>query len=473
MGHIGKFSAVIMVLLLSACSERTLRQAEINEALYTGNPQKAYSILTTNEKRWEKKRNLLLYYWERANVAWMMGKTDESIDYFMKSDYLIEDAYRNYAVIALSLFTNDKVRDYLGEDHERILFHYYQILNFLQDGNMEYALVQTRRLQLELNRLDDKYRDKKDKNTRRYQRDAFAYVVMAIVYEAANETNNAWIACKKAVEIYEQDYKPEYGLDVPEQLKSDALRLAAEMGFTADREFLEKKFGRKYNPATDKGGNLVFFWNSGLSPVKEEVAVNFQILRGGSPGWVTFYNQDFGFSIPVFVGEDKTQDGSYFSRVEFVRATFPRYFSRGMMFGQAVLKAEGMTKPLEPAEDVDQIARKVLGDRFLEEIGKTLLRLALKKATEYELREKNPDAGAALGIVNFFTEQADTRSWETLPATIFYARMQLPAGSRQVQLETTGNQVNQTSNFTFTIPTEGLLVHGFHTLQPSNTGRTR
>lgn len=456
---------------LSACSQLTLKQGEINHALYTGNAQQAYDILNKDTKRWEKNRNALLYYWNKGTVAWMLGKHQESSELFMTADYFLEDVYKNYANIAASLFLNDKVLQYVGEDHERVLFHYYQMLNFMQLGNMEYALVQARRLQLELERLDDRYKDKKALGGKRYQQDAFAYVLLGLVYEAAGETNNAFIAYKRAVGIYSEDYSKTLGTPMPEQLKLDLLRTAYEMGFHADLDYYEKQFGITFDPKKHKAGNLVFFWNNGLSPEKEEVSLNFVIMNGPGVGWVTFVNQNYGYSFPVYVGDNHTQKGSSFSQVEFVRAAFPKYFVRGAYFEKAELTYQGQNIPLEKVEDVSAISQKVLNDRFMEEIGKTLLRLALKKASEYELRKTQPEAGAALGIVNYFTEQADTRSWESLPHQISYARTALPSGKQQVQLNVTGQGQVQSIPFDIQVPAKGMIFQGFHSLQPAQVAR--
>lgn len=179
-----------------------------------------------------------------------------------------------------------------------------------------------------------------------------------------------------------------------------------------------------------------------------------------------FTNSQYGYSIPVFIGTDHTADGSAFSNIEFVRATFPKYFTRGAFFHAAELEANGSTLPLELAEDISQIAHKELSDRFLKEIGKTLARLALKKASEYQLRKENPEAGAALGLINMITEQADTRSWESMPHQISYARTNLPSGAQSVVLRTFGPSVSQDHPFQVYVPNEGMSFVGFHTLQP-------
>jgi len=458
----------IGMFALASCSQITLKQGEINASLYQGDVQKAYDVLNQDIDKWKKNRNALLYYWNKGTMAWMLGKHQESSELFMTSDYFLEDMYRNYANVAASLFTNDKVKQYRGEDHERLLFQYYQILNFMQLGNREYALVQARRLQLELQRLDDRYKGDKDAPDARYHEDAFAYLLIGLVYESAGELDNAYVAYKNAYRIYSNFYPSTLGVEMPEQFKQDIMRLAYHLGHPDELERYEKELGLVYDRSQGKrGGNTVFFWNNGLSPVKQEISINFTILRG-SGGWVTFTNSQYGFSIPVYIGEEHTADGSAFSNVELIRATFPKYASRGAFFTHAELLANGRHYPLELAEDVSSIAHKELDDRFLKEIGKTLARLALKKASEYQLRKESPEAGAALGLINFFTEQADTRSWESIPHQISYTRLELPPGKQSLVLRATAPSVLQDHPITVYVHSEGMSFVGFHTLQPGN-----
>ncbi|MBI1221842.1 MAG: hypothetical protein GC180_04485 [Bacteroidetes bacterium] len=462
-----RFWVWMAVFLLASCSQITLKQAQLNEALYTGNVQQAYDIMNNHVDRWKKNRNALLYYWNKGTFAWMLGKYDESSKLFMASDYFLEDMYKNYANMAASLFINDKIRQYTGEDHERILFQYYQILNFMRLGNLENALVQARRLQLELNRLDDRYKDQKGNKNTRYQEDAFAYILIGLVYEAAHDESNALVAYRNAYRIYSESYKSNFNTEIPRQLLKDLMRLAYRNGYDEYLNQIEKETGVSFNKSWLRDeGNTVVFWNNGLSPVKQEVAVNFTIVRNGNTGWVTFYNSNYGLSIPVYVGNENTQQGSAFNQLQFIRATFPKYFNRGSRYFQGSLMADSLAHPLELVENVTAIAQKEMHDRFLKEIGKTLLRLALKKVSEAQMRKENPEAGAVVGLVNFVTEQADTRSWESLPDQISYTRLSLPPGEHEVSLRTYSSQDTLSNSMRIKVPQRGMVFQGFHTLQP-------
>ncbi|MFN5704425.1 MAG: hypothetical protein ACK45U_01080 [bacterium] len=72
---------------------------------------------------------------------------------------------------------------------------------------------------------------------------------------------------------------------------------------------------------------------------------------------------------------------------------------------------------------------------MLREISNSLLRLATKKAAEYAARDQNQNMGSLVGIVNAFTEKADTRNWQTLPHSIHYTRVPLKVGDNEIKLK--------------------------------------
>ena len=49
---------------------------------------------------------------------------------------------------------------------------------------------------------------------------------MGLIFDANRDYNNAFIAYRNAVDIYQEDYLPLFGLDAPKQLQQDLLRTA-------------------------------------------------------------------------------------------------------------------------------------------------------------------------------------------------------------------------------------------------------
>ena len=174
---------------------------------------------------------------------------------------------RNLLTEAAVLISNPEIRPYRPEDFEVIMINFYKALNYLQLNNMEDALVEVRKINIRLQQLNDKYPDHKN----RYQRDAFAQLLMGLIYDAAGDYNNAFIAYRNAYNTYQTDYLKNFGLAAPEQLEKDLLRTAYQSGLTQELAGYEKEFQQKYTPAPlPANGQLVFFWLNGFGPVKAE-----------------------------------------------------------------------------------------------------------------------------------------------------------------------------------------------------------
>ncbi len=456
-----KYFLIICILgfvLLQSCMTYYARNRKFNEFFQQGNIAQAEDIISKDKKS-PKKNSRLLYFLNRGVVAQMLGKYDESNKHFDTALVISETIKKNYLVDAASFLTNPNITPYKGEDFELLMVHYYKAFNYLYLRKYDAALVECRQMNLKLQALSDKYT--KDN---RYKRDAFVHNLMGIIYDADGDYNNAFIAYRNALEIYENDYSKLYNVNVPEQLKHDIIRSAKLTGFHSEADFYERKFNLKYKPDDLTKGELIFFWMNGLGPVKDEWSINFIVQKPGN-NLVIFHNADLGISFPFYHeynNEDKT---SGFSQLEFVRVVLPRYLERPPVYTSAELKANGNTQKLQLGQNISKIAYQSLQDRMTRELSQSLLRLALKKAAEYSARQQNQNAGAAVGLLNFITEQADTRNWQTLPHSIYYSRMQLPEGEQTVELNMYGVQgKNSTQSFTYNINKGRKTFHSFHSL---------
>ena len=432
---------------------------EFNQSFETGNLEQAAKVLEKNKKAAEGKARFL-YFLNQGVINSLMGNYEASNEAFEQAYIFGEDYRVNYLNTAASFLTNPNMVDYRGEDHEHLLLLYYKAINYLKLGNYEAALVECRRLNIRLASLSDKYN-----SPNKYKSDAFVNNLMGIIYEASGDVNNAFIAYRNAYNTYEADYTKLFGMSAPEQLKDDLLRTAYLNGFSDEVRRYEESFGRKFTPSPNQGGELVFFWNNGLGPVKAEWSINFSVIHGQG-GLVTFANSDMGFNFPFYLGENEDSEKQGLAALEFFRVAFPKYVERPALFTSGELQANGQSYSLQAAEDVNAIAFKCLQERMLAEFGKSLLRVALKKAAEYQVRGENQDLGAAIGLLNALTEKADTRNWQTIPHTIYYSRVPLPAGQQKVELDLTSrNGPKQQHEFNFDVRKGQTIFHVFHSLE--------
>ncbi|MDR2131491.1 MAG: hypothetical protein LBP56_10090 [Odoribacteraceae bacterium] len=409
-------------LLFAGCATWYQRSAAFHSAVYAGDFEAASRALDKSKSQ-ARKKNRILYYMNKGYVEFTRGRARESNEALETAERLAE-AYRREALNeAAAIVSNPEARPYRPEDFEVIMINFYKAMNYLRLPDMEGALVEARKINIKLNALNDKYPDHKN----RYQRDAFAHLLMGLIYDAAGDDNNAFIAYRNAYEVYRSDYTALFGIPAPRQLQRDLLRSAYRNGFTVELQEYEREFGLKYTPPATSDGELLFFWLNGFGPVKEEQSLHFILQpRGGS---VVFYNEALGLSFPFAWSGSAAHPG-------VLSVAFPRYAERPPAYVSGhVATATGETYPLEIVENINEIALKTLHDRMLREFSTTLLRLAVKKSAEHVARKQNEWAGLAVSILNSATEHADTRNWQTLPYAIFYARVPLPAGDNEITLQ--------------------------------------
>jgi len=450
-------SILFTTIVFIGCATYYQKTIKFQEFVGSGNLEKADNYIEKDKKA-KKQRNILLYYMNRGTVNYMLKNHDVSIQLFSDAERTIEDYRKNFGAEALSLVSNPTVKPYKAEDFEVVFVNYYLALNYLMQGKYESALVEARRINMRLNELNDKYKDHKN----RYQRDAFAHVIMGLIYDATKNYNDAFIAYRNAVEVYEEDYKDNFNVVVPEQLKYDLLRTAYLTGFNEELRYFEDKFNITYQHEKHDGGDLVFIWHNGFGPVKSEWSINFTTMPGND-GYLTIVNEEFGLNFQYYIGN--RSDKAAFSQLDFLRIAFPKYVERQPYWTDAELIVKNTKLPLYEAQNINEIAFKTLHDRMVREMANSLLRLASKKAMEYAATQENQNVGAVVSIANALTEKADTRNRQTLPYAIHYTRAKLPVGENNITLKTYGGNYSESHDFTFNIEKAKTTFFTFQSLE--------
>jgi hypothetical protein len=292
---------------------------------------------------------------------------------------------------------------------------------------------------------------------------------MGIIYQASGDWNNAFIAYRNAYEIYEEDYAQLFNMSSPEQLKKDLLVSAWQNGFNDEFAFYKEKFGWPEFSVQKQEADLVFFWHNGLCPVKDEWSINFVVNRSGDNLFV-FANERIPVTFPFSVNDENEKND--LRDLEAFRVAFPKYIERPAYFTSSVIEVDTLEYPVELAEDVNKIAFKSLQDRMTLEFSKSLLRAALKKATEHAARKDDKGFGSLVGLVNAMTEKADTRNWQTLPHSISYARVPLKEGINETTfvLRTPEGEHGR-HPFTYQAKKGQTLFHTFSSLESMPASR--
>ena len=106
-------------------------------------------------------------------------------------------------------------------------------------------------------------------------------MLMAMLYEAKGDDNNAFIAYRNAYEIYKEDYSVLFGVSTPKQLKLDLLNSASRNGFEEDRLRYEQEMNLQTpSPLPDDTESLSYFGTMALALLRIRSAITLALVKG-------------------------------------------------------------------------------------------------------------------------------------------------------------------------------------------------
>jgi len=316
-----------LMLFLLSCASYNEKIASYYQQVKAGNYVEAAKELDKNALL-QKPRNKMLFLMERGKMSHLTGEYQLSNSYFNGADSILENGNGGIGDALVGTLVNPMTQSYKGEDFEKFMIHYYKALNYIYLNQPDEAVVEARRITLQSQEQGDKFNNKDS----RYSKDAFSLTLQGLIYESTGDINNAFIAYRNAVEVY-QSAKDEtwYGTKMPEMLKQDVMRMADRNGFRSELSQLESQFKTTYKPATKpEGGELIFFWENGMAPVKQQEEFFFSLIKG-SNGSLVFTNGG-----DIFVPYEGTGDISL-NGLSSLRATYPKYVAQPEYYASATL----------------------------------------------------------------------------------------------------------------------------------------
>ncbi|MBI4309331.1 MAG: hypothetical protein HY591_03260 [Candidatus Omnitrophica bacterium] len=387
-----KYISILLLALTAVSCAGPARniQPQINALVAARRFDRALSFLADDPSLYGK-HNGLLYWLDKGMAAQLAGHYQDSIAAFSAAQQKYDELYtRSMTQMASTWVVNDYAQDYRGDDHEYVLAHVLQALNFAVQGNIDEALVEARRVDQALDLINARYKPGQ-KNV--YSDDAFARFLAGILWEATGTPegiNDAYIAYTRAMALYEHP---------PQVLKDN---------YAATKAFMEQ--GTR--PASGKAEVYVFEY-TGYAPLKVSDS----------------------FPLPL--------DSGHITKI-----SFPRYFDRiSEVRSSRVTAIRGQQERFVDTEighDIGGTARKILAGRkamILAKAGlRPLAKYAAEKAAEISVRREHGNLPAdALNILasvyNLATEEADLRGWQTLPDEIRVAKLVLEPGEYELFME--------------------------------------
>jgi hypothetical protein len=436
-----------LLALLAGCAGASDHYLQVDQSLRQGDPERAVQLIESAEPAYGT-RSRLLYRMDRGMALHLAGQNQASNEVLEQAEQDVEEAYtRRVRTEAKAFFINDTELPYEGDPYEQVMINVVKALNFAVSGEWEGALVEARRIDRRLNLLADQAGAKDG-----YRDDGFARYVSAVLYEATGDLNNAFIAYRNAYEAYRKTLGWSR-MPIPPSLQEDLLRTTEALHFTQEHDEYRRAFpDAKWRPISDTEGlaQLVVVSYNGRAPYKEDLfidlpvsmeALNLVLLNRGlnRPGHQT--------------REGRMADSALYGLSgSVVRVALPKLVPQKSAVARSEVSVAGaggaFTARTELVNNVTAVAERTLADRFTAISLKAVARAAVKHALAEGVGQGtraamgNNNAGPWVGLLVMFlgkalavyTEEADKRSWRTLPDEIQLARLWAPPGTYEVRV---------------------------------------
>lgn len=415
--------SLLLPLLLGGCAASSVVNPYPAQALAwqqaMAQQQPEAALGTLQKKR--RSADRLLYLQERGRIAQLASNTGASQADFEEVIGLYRALEERALVSAsaslasgASLLSNDNARPYAGSLYERVFVHQYQALNYLAAGDASGALVEVRRANLiqnealarKENTVDQAREDaaRKGFDAGRYDtyfssmdeaagrvktgfQNAATFYLSGLIYEATGNTNDAYIDYRKALEL------------VPGNpyVQRDVVRTGIRAGIE-DAEKLARQLGNTQVGPRQGEGELVIYLEEGYVPPKTPLTI---------PIWTSrTINQ---VSVPVYAGTIAGPDS-------------------------LLVDVDGRTLETSLLVDTRALAVRTLKDDVPGMLARAFVRLLTKQEMQRQLQQQ--DSSGLLGLFgalySLATDQADLRSWLTLPGSGQVVRIPLAAGMHRI-----------------------------------------
>ncbi|MDR0994113.1 MAG: hypothetical protein LBN38_06090, partial [Verrucomicrobiota bacterium] len=306
-----------------------------------------------------------------------------------------------------AILVNDKAIPYRAETYERTLVHHYQAMNYLAANDLSGAGVEVRRanqVQEDARRRFEREAAKAGRKAEAAQggeedpglskvyaglnelagsvkasyQNAATFYLSAVIWEMLGLPNDAYIDYKKALEIV-----PGNGY-----LQQDVIRLGKRLGMREDVADFSRRFpAMAGTPADGAGpfqgkGRLVVVYEEGLVPSKTSFSLPYPLFSDGAIGMlaIPMYSATPPPALPLTVSME------------------------GKGVGQSV-----------PICNISALAGRALAEKMPGIVTRQIARSISKGVATSQAEGWG---ALALSLYSLLSEQADLRSWLTLPAHI-------------------------------------------------------
>ncbi len=399
------FIFLAKLLLLGGCAAYMLdsAQSDLRNSFAAGDFIGTVDLVNSfqNTGVYESKDAVLMHL-EMGSANHFAGNYRESNQHFESAEFEIEDLYTKSISRAIKSFLiNDNILAYDGEDYEDVYLNAFKTLNYIHLGDLEAALVESRRISYKLGQLNFKYNDlvsalseadtsKVDQQKWRtgetnIQNSAMGHYLTTILYAKTGKIDDARISYSNLVKSY------------------------------ADQPSL----ARDNTPSSQELETL-------MNPNSYNVLV--KVFTGRSPSKKQNDIRLFFDEIDTYLKYSLPELELYNSSVASIRVK---------------INGHEQTEVLKTIEHLDLVAKEVYKVKEPIIYARTIVRASLKaaatNAASKEIKEENEILGQAFNflgkVAQEATEKADLRSWQTMPGKSHGTVLKLPQGLHSVEIE--------------------------------------
>jgi uncharacterized protein len=368
-------AAIAVASALLGCATYQGKVHESRQMLIQGQVDQAVEKL--GKLAAEEGKDQLVYLLDYGVALQIAKKTNDSTKVLLRADKLAEELdYHSISKVAASALTSEEMIQYKGDTFEKIFINAYLAMNFLEQGDFDSALVESRR-------INQKYTKFRSDEKKAFELNPFAKYLAALSWEASGQYDDAYI-----------DFSEAYKLSpFIATIKEDLIRTAKKARRMDDYERWKKEFPEVVEKPEwyDKGkGELIVIFQQGWGPQKapDPAEFRFPILRPS-------YN--YTQKARLIIGEKDSFDSRH-------------------------------------VYDVEKAAIQTLQDDRAALVARRLGGIIAKKAAADELRRKNELLGAVAWIAMNVSDRADLRQWSLLPQSIQVIRTYLKPGKYKFKI---------------------------------------
>ncbi len=425
------FPVFIMSLLGAGCASYTAQTQKVSQSWDMGNFQAAAIQITQEADKRGNSKDAIIWRLEQGAVLRAAERFEESNQAFDKAEELInkyeEAAKMSVSREALATVTNLTILPYEGFAYDKIMMNTYKALNYLQMGDSEKARV-------EFNRAFQRQDDAVHINTKRIEK---------AIEEGKKQNYNVDLAKVNRDGKFKSQFDNYYA-DL-EQFKAYAVYVNPLTVYLDGLYFMTHATGGSDLERSRKSFERVLGMIGENKYIRQDMETLQQVVNGKPISATTYVFFETGQSpdreqiridLPLFI---------ITPGVPYVGAAFPKLKYRTDYISALNVSYDGKTEAPRLLSNMDAVVAREFKNELPTIITKTLIASAIKAGATYgayagatDGGRKNSGAGLAVLIAGALYQvamnQADLRTWTTLPKEFQFCRIPTPS-DRKIELD--------------------------------------